>query len=420
MNEGAALDPGRMLAELRELAALTSNERGAQRVCWGEEWSRARGFLRERLEGLPVETHQDPAGNLWATLAGSSTRALLIGGHLDSVPNGGWLDGALDLLAGLEVLRRFAAAGTPPPVTVRLVDWADVEGARFGRSLLGSSACSGAIDTREVAALRDSDGTPAAELLARHGVVAERMLEARAELETAAAYLELHIEQGPVLERLGLPLGVVLGTFGVERHAVRFTGQAAHAGSTPMPDRHDAFLAASRLALEVRAIARRAGGGVGTTGAVQLRPGIPTAVAGECTLFVDQRSADAAGLERQLVAARRASEEIAGAEGVTVEWRRVWGTQPIPFSLPLIERAERAVVDTCGTSHRLASGPLHDAAEMARAGVPTAMLFVQSLRGLSHTKEEDTRPEHLELAVRALDRLADSTVEWLRASDRGR
>jgi hydantoinase/carbamoylase family amidase len=409
------LAPSRTVVELRELRELTGSAEGAQRVCWTDTWSTARSWMREKLEALPVDVEIDEAGNQWATLPGESERALVIGGHIDSVPNGGWLDGCLNVVAGLEVLRRIAEAGTPP-ISVRLVDWADVEGARFGRSLVGSSAASGTLDPEELRGLRDRDGVTMPEALAAHGVELERMKESGPQLENAAAYLELHIEQGPVLERLGLPLGVVLGTFGVERHLVRFGGQAAHSGSTPMADRRDAFAGAARLALEVRELTTQAGGGaVATTGSVVTRPGIVTAVAGSCDLSLDQRHLDADVLARLLREAQEASERIGREERLEVAWERLWHIHPIPFDPHLIELADQSIAEVAGTSYRLPSGPLHDAAEVARAGVPTVMLFVQSLRGLSHTKEEDTEPEHVELSVRALDLLAAKTIDWLAA-----
>src|SRR5438067_13528529 len=244
-------------------------------------WVKTRAWLRKKLEMLPVEIHTDAAGNLWTTLRGESERALLIGGHMDSVPNGGWLDGCLDVLAGVEVLRRIAEAGTPP-LTVRLVDWADEEGARFGRSLFGSSAAAGSMsDQDELRERRDAEGIALPDALAEHGVDLDRALEARRQLADAAAYLELHIEQGPVLESLDLPLGVVLGTFGVERHLVAWRGQAAHAGSTPMDKRRDALAGAAKLALEIRSIAGEVGdGAVCTSGGLVCRPGIVTSVVG--------------------------------------------------------------------------------------------------------------------------------------------
>jgi beta-ureidopropionase / N-carbamoyl-L-amino-acid hydrolase len=405
------LDPARTVAELRELGELTGDERGAQRLCWTPTWLRAREWLAEKVRGLPLDLEIDEAGNQWVTLRGSTDRSLLIGGHLDSVPDGGWLDGCLNVLAGLEVLRRLAE-GPPPPLTVSLVSWADEEGARFGRSLFGSSACSGTLDLDEVRGLRDREGISISEALAACGTDLERVKESGRRIASAVGYLELHIEQGPVLERLGLPLGVVTGTFGVERHLVRFRGQSAHAGSTPMDMRRDALAGAARLALEVREIAVREGG-VGTVGRATAEPGIPTAVSGFCELTLDQRHLDASGMARMLSAAHEASRRIASEERLEVEWERIWRIDPIPFDARLLDVCAAAVRDLAGSPHRLPSGPLHDAAEMARAGVPTAMLFVQSLRGLSHTKDEDTRAEHLELAVRALDEAVSNALRGL-------
>jgi hydantoinase/carbamoylase family amidase len=411
-----ALDPSRTVAELRELQELTGDENGAQRVAWTETWVRAKDWLAEKLGAIGADEETDEAGNQWFTLRGGSERTLLIGGHIDSVPNGGWLDGALNVVAGIEVLRRIAEHGEPA-ITVRLVNWADEEGARFGRSLFGSSAAAGSMsDQDELRSRKDADGQPLPDVLEDHGVDLDRALEARRQLENAAAYLELHIEQGPVLESMDLPLGVVLGTFGVERHEITFRGQAAHAGSTPMDKRRDALAAAAKLALAIRDIARRTGeGAVCTMGSCVTRPGIVTSVVETCVVLLDQRHLQADKLAAMLAEAKDASERFAGEEAVEVEWERVWAIEPILFDDELIELADTAVTEIAGRSHRLPSGPLHDAAEVARAGIPTVMLFVQSLRGLSHTRLEDTKPEHLELAVQALDRLAEKTTAKLSA-----
>ena len=400
------------MADLKELRELTGDENGAQRVAWTDTWEQAREWLRGKLDGLPLEEEIDPAGNQWWTLRGRSHRAVLIGGHIDSVPNGGWLDGALNVVAGVEVVRRLAEAGQPA-ATVRLVNWADEEGARFGRSLFGSSAAAGSMDDQdELRARRDADGVALPDALSEHGVDLDDALEARSQLEDAAAYLELHIEQGPVLESLDLPLGVVLGTFGVERHQVTFRGQAAHAGSTPMDKRRDALAGAARLELEIREIANRTGNGaVCTMGGVVTRPGIVTSVVETAECLLDQRHLDANQLAEMLSNAEAASRRFAQEEDIEVEWERIWNIEPILFDESLIELADESIREVAGgQSHRLPSGPLHDAAEVARAGVPTVMLFVQSLRGLSHTKLEDTKEEHLELSVQALDRLADKTI----------
>jgi N-carbamoyl-L-amino-acid hydrolase len=409
-----SLDPARTVSELRELQELTGDENGAQRVAWTDTWEQAREWLRGKLEGTGADETVDAAGNQWFTLRGESDPALLIGGHIDSVPNGGWLDGSLNVMAGVEVLRRLAEEGTPP-VTVRLVNWADEEGARFGRSLFGSSAAGGSMaDQSELRQLRDGDGIALPDALKEHGVDLDKALDARSELDGAAAYLELHIEQGPVLESMDLPLGVVLGTFGVERSRVTWRGQAAHAGSTPMDKRRDALAGAAKLALEIREIARRAGGGaVCTSGGVVTKPGIVTSVVETAEQLLDQRHLDADTLATMLREAKEAAERFAAEENIEVEWERIWNIEPILFDETLIGFADEAVREVSGSSHKLPSGPLHDAAEVARAGIPTVMLFVQSLRGLSHTKLEDTKDEHLELSVQALDRLTDRTISWI-------
>jgi hydantoinase/carbamoylase family amidase len=406
------LDPSRTVAELKELRDLTGDENGAQRVAWTDTWETAREWLRGKVAETGAREEIDEAGNQWFTLVGDSERELLLGGHMDSVPNGGWLDGCLNVMGAVEVLRRVAAEGRPR-MTVRVVSWADEEGARFGRSLFGSSAASGSMaDQDDLRQRRDADGIALPDALREHGVDLDEARAARKQLENAAAYLELHIEQGPVLESLDLPAGVVLGTFGVERHQITWKGQAAHAGSTPMDKRRDALAGAAKLELELREIARRTGGGaVCTCGGVVCRPGIVTSVVETAEQLLDQRHLDADRLAEMLDDAQEASRRFAQEEDVDVSWNRIWNIEPILFDERLIELADESVREVAGESHRLPSGPLHDAAEVARAGVPTVMLFVQSLRGLSHTKLEDTKEEHLALSVRALDRLVTKTME---------
>ena len=396
----AEVDAARAVANLKELRALTGDADGAQRVAWTDTWVTARDWFREQLEGIDgVTVERDAAGNVWATLPGDGDEFVIVGGHLDSVPNGGWLDGALNVVGALEVLR--ALADEPRARTLKLVDWADEEGARFGRSLMGSSACAGTLDVESVRGLQDRDGVALPDALAAHGVALERMHESGAMLDGALAYLELHIEQGPILERLGKPLGAVLGTFGVQRHAVRFTGAHAHAGSTPMDVRRDAFLAAARSALAWREDAARRDDVRATTGTVSVVPGIVTAFNGTCEVSLDQRALDAGVLADMLAAARDASARIAAEERCEASWEQIWEIEPIPFDSGLIDLADEVIAAEAGTSHRLPSGPLHDAAEMARR-IPTVMIFVKSLGGVSHTNAEDTPEEDIEASVRAL------------------
>jgi beta-ureidopropionase / N-carbamoyl-L-amino-acid hydrolase len=409
------LNPKRTVAELKELRALTGDEQGAQRVAFTATWVKARAWLRKKIEQIAgVEIHNDAAGNFWATLGGKSEKALLIGGHIDSVQNGGWLDGCLNTLAAVEILRRISEQYPgKPPATVRLVDWADEEGARFGKSLFGSSAFSGKIDMNETRGLKDKDGIRLIDALKEHGIDFEKVKDARKELRNAAAYIELHIEQGPVLLDLDLPLGTVLGTFGVERHVITFRGQAAHSGSTPMNRRRDAFLAAAKMSSEIYEIAKRSHGGVCTIGSCTTKPGIVTSVVEECRITLDQRHLDAKALQRMLDEAKSASEQFAKEGNVDVAWERIWNIEPILFNNEMIKMADAAISETGAKTHRMPSGPLHDAAEVARARVPTVMMFVQSLHGISHNKIEDTKEEHLELAVTAFDKLADKAMAWL-------
>ncbi|HWB32139.1 MAG TPA: Zn-dependent hydrolase [Acidobacteriaceae bacterium] len=415
-------DPAAVIANLRELAALTSDAAGAQRIAFTPTWQRARDWFAAKVDALPaawnVTRHRDAAGNVWVTLPGASPRSLVLGSHLDSVPNGGWLDGALGVLTALEAFtaltRQFNGR---PPFTLRIVDWADEEGARFGRSLFGSSAFAG---THTIAADRvrtDRDGVTLEAALAASGIDIDRIGDAAAERDNIAAYLELHIEQGPVLERLGLPLAAVLGTKGVERHAITFHGQEAHSGSTPMADRHDALAAAARLALEIKTIASRHADSVCTMGSVKTFPGIVTAVVGRCECTLDQRDLDAEVLAAMYADAQAASRRFANEERCTVDWSRIWSIEPIPFHPDLIALCREAIAETTSQPvdqiPQLPSGPLHDAAEVARTGIPTVMMFVQSLRGISHNKIEDTRDEHLALAVQAYHRLAAKTLDWL-------
>ncbi|HMJ97294.1 MAG TPA: Zn-dependent hydrolase [Thermoleophilaceae bacterium] len=404
----------RVLEDLRELARLTGGPDGARRVCWTDEWVRAREFLRSRLDELPVEVTVDAAGNLWADLPGEQDGFVIVGSHVDSVPAGGWLDGALGEFAAVEALRSQAERGQPP-VGLRLVDWADEEGARFGRSLFGSSACAGTLEVDEVRDLRDREGERLEDVVARHGVDLSRAHESNSQLRGARAYLELHIEQGPVLESRGEPAATVLGTCGVERHVGVFTGQAAHAGATPMGLRKDSFAATAEAALAIREIGFRHDG-VCTVGGATSEPGVVTAVAGRTEMLLDQRHLDPDKLAAMLAEAREACERAAANQGCEVELRHLWSIPPIPFDDRLIALAREAVTQAGGSDTAIPSGPLHDAAEMARL-IPTVMIFSSSSPPVSHTKEEDTPEDDLRVAIEAYGRTVDGALASAAAGD---
>ncbi len=394
-------DPNRVIADLRELAARTGGDEGSRRLCWTPEWLEARALLREELATLPVDIEQDEAGNLWAYLRGASPATVVVGSHLDSVPKGGWLDGCFGVMAGLELLRAVAAEGTPP-CTVALVDWADEEGARFGRSLFGSAATVGTLDIDKARDLIDKQGHRLEDVVAEHGVHLDGLDACQMRLADVKAYLEVHIEQGPVLESKGLGIATVTGTVGIEREYLQFSGQAAHAGTMPMPMRRDSFRAAGRFALELAEIATRHDG-VATVGFAQCWPGVVTAVPGETRITMDMRHIDTDELAAMYAEAKAAADAAASAEGCTVGWEPVFRIPPMPFHARLLDAARAAVHAVEGHDVELPSGALHDASEMARK-IPTVMIFSSSIAGLSHTKEEDTPVEHLTMAADAFHR----------------
>jgi N-carbamoyl-L-amino-acid hydrolase len=413
----------RVIADLEELAALTSTERGAQRVAWGPVWRKTREWFTAKIENeLGVTPDRDGAGNLWATLPGVTSRSLVLGSHLDSVPSGGWLDGCLGVLAGLEALRRAKAAGTPP-LTLHLVDWADEEGARFGRSLTGSAASAGTLDPHEeLAHLTDRQGVKLPDALAENGLSLDTMATAHSYFKKldAAAYLELHIEQGPVLEEMKAPVGVVLGTMGVERYNLKFTGQAAHSGAAPLHLRKDAFLAAAEFALACRAISIKCSGKtprtrvVATCGVVKVEPNFVTAVPGSTEISIDLRALDAKVLKKMLTEAKAAAAKAAKKHLVKVEWSPLLHITPRLFDERLMGIIKKTVTEVTGKAPEIPSGPLHDAAEMA-AVVPTAMVFAQSSPGISHTRLEDTPRPALDKSIRTFLIAVERTVAMLAA-----
>ena len=410
----------RVIADLQELRILTSDARGAQRVAWGPVWRKARGWFTGKVQReLGLEVTRDGAGNLWATLPGQSKRSIVVGSHLDSVPGGGWLDGCLGVMAGLEVLRRYRAAGAPPPVTLHLVDWADEEGARFGRSLTGSAASAGTLKPeQELGHLVDRDGTKLPLALKENGVSFAGMRTAHRAFRAldARAYLELHIEQGPVLESLRKPVGVVLGTMGVERFQLRFEGQAAHSGAAPLHLRKDAFLAAARFALACEEIGVSLSGKtprtrvVATCGVVKVEPNFVTAVPGAAEVSIDMRALDARVLKTMLQRARKAAAAAAKEHRVTVRWSPLLHITPRLFDPTLVRFVRDAVKQVAGSAPELPSGPLHDASEMAGV-LPTAMVFAQSSPGISHTRLEDTPLPHLDKSIRAFLGVVERTVQ---------
>lgn len=404
-DEGAK----RVAADLKELAGLTADENGAQRVAWTPVWQKTRDWFKEKAEAIGAEVVRDAAGNQWARLKGETDAAIAIGSHLDSVPNGGGLDGALGVLTGLEALRRYAGQ-TKPKKTIYVVDWADEEGARYGYSCLGSSAAGGSLNINELMGRTDLNGVKFEDAVREYGVEPEKMTEAAAQLKERKleSYLELHIEQGPVLEKTDQAASCVYGAAGVERHYIEFTGQSAHAGSFPVRMRQDAFLAAARSALAFKEIALKYDA-VCTVGQVRVEPDVTTIVPGRCVISLDQRTIDPEALKNMHQEAQQVVEQAAKEHGVRAKWSKICTVAPQLFDEHLIELCKAAVKEETGEPVNMYSGPLHDAVEMA-AQVPAVMMFVMSEGGLSHTKEEHTPAEKVEVGVRAFMRLVDKVI----------
>lgn len=424
-------DPARVVADLLELRSLTSQPvdgipqtvggrpsdgppLGSARLAWTEPWVRAREWFASTFEGIPVEITTDPAGNLWVTLPGARPDRIVLGSHLDSVPNGGWLDGCLGVLAGAEVLRGLYRDGVELPVSISVVDWADEEGARFGRSLFGSGAVGGTLEIDAVRDLVDNQGRRLGEVVSEHGVQLETVLTAGDVHSSIVASAELHIEQGPMLEAAGLRLAALHGILGVERRLVRLQGQACHAGATPIPLRRDPTVTAARMAVAIRDLGLEHDAFT-TVGVWRVHPSVPTAVNGRTEFSVDMRHLSRDVLDSLVAGLDRIVTTIAEEERVGADVDVLWSIDPIVFHPDLVEFASDVVEARSGVRHVMPSGPMHDSAEMARSGIPTVMVFVPSINGLSHTHIEDTAEADIELGVAAFDDLVRRMVPWAAA-----
>jgi len=398
----------RVVADLRELANLTSDENGAQRVAWSPTWQKARDWFSEKAIEAGATIEIDAAGNSWAKITGESEESVVIGSHIDSVTNGGWLDGALGVVAGLEILRIYDK--TKPAKTIYVVTFADEEGVVYGSSVMGSSAATGNFDVNNIINRLSKDGVSAKDLLANYHVDVENINDAKAQLEARKmiAFLELHIEQGPVLEEMNKQVACVYGVQGIERHMIEFTGQPAHAGSFPTLMRKDAFLAAAEATLAFREVALKYDG-VCTVGKVSVEPDVPTIFPGKCNISLDQRSINKDLLKAMYEEAQNITNEMAKKHQVEVKWDEIYSIDPTLFDENLVKLCQEAIIEETGEETTMFSGPLHDAVEMARIA-PTIMMFVMSKGGLSHNKDEDTPDVAIEIATRAFIRLVDKVV----------
>ena len=390
------IDRERLERRMTELARIGGRDTAVSRLGLSADEQRARDLVGAWLSKRGARVRRDAAANLFARFGGEG-KVILVGSHLDSVPEGGRFDGALGVLCAIEAVESLVDAHVRLRRPVEVVAWADEEGARFGVGLFGSAAMFGRLASG-VGDRRDRDGVSIAEALRALGERGDPVA-ARRDPAELAAYLELHIEQGPRLERAGVPLGVVSDIVGIYHARVTIRGRADHAGATLMTARADALAAASEVVLAVERMARGRPDSVGTVGEIAVRPGAKNVVPGECVFSLDLRAArDHDGLVREVLAS---VTSIAGSRGVDAsvdELARLPVTSLDPKIRDVLKRATRSVgVD----APELVSGAGHDAQNPALSGVPTGMIFVRSTGG-SHTPREFASVDDAALGAQAL------------------
>ncbi len=399
---GAAISLPRLKQHIETLSTYGRNPdgRGITRSCWSPPHEQARAWLLDRMKAAGLETRVDPAGNTFGGLAGQGG-AVLTGSHIDTVPEGGPLDGALGVLAGLECLQTIKEAGLATRRPLAVVAWSDEEG-RYG-SLFGSRAFTGKLDLEQVPFLRAVDGDPLVQAMARAGYDAAKVGEARCDPRTLHSYVELHIEQGPHLEAARVPIGLVEGIVGIRRNRLTFIGEPDHAGTTPMAWRKDAFLAACEYALKAREHIVRKGGGRSVTnfGRIELSPGVSNIVPARAVLLQEIRELDArilARLDRECAALART---VSRRRGLRAEIETLSRTEPARCA-PRVMGAVQAACETLRLRwKRMPSGAGHDAQNLA-AVTEAGMLFIPSRGGRSHRPDEMSDWKAIERGANAL------------------
>ena len=391
-----------LAADLEEAARIGADGGGVSRFAWTPELARANEWLVGRLQELGLETEIDAAGNVLGRWEEGEGTAVLVGSHLDSVPRGGRFDGALGVLAAIEVVRTLKREGVSLRRPLWIVSFNDEEGSRFQTGMLGSRAFIGDLDPE------DWRRRGVADAMAAGGFDFERLGDAKA-VDRVGAYLELHIEQGPVLEQEGLDVGIVSGIAGLLGFRVRLTGEANHAGTTPMASRRDALAGAARIVLELRDEARSRGDMTANVGILTVAPGGFNVIPGTAEFTIDARAGDADAFARAEKFVRDTLERVAAEEQLELEVAETHRKPPTPLDLELQELLARGAAAEGAMTRSMPSGAGHDAMILAKH-VPAAMLFVPSRAGISHSPDEYTSPEQCELGARVLARAVGALV----------
>jgi allantoate deiminase len=391
-----------LAAELEAAALIGADGGGVSRFAWTPELAEANAWLMGRLEGLGLETELDSAGNVLGRWSAGEGKAVLVGSHLDTVPRGGRYDGALGVLAALDAVRTLRTEGLELERPLWVVSFNDEEGSAFQTGMLGSRVFCGELD------LEDWRRRGVADAMARAGFDFDSLPRARG-VDGVGAYLELHIEQGPVLEESGVDLGIVTAITGLLGFRIRFLGAANHAGTTPMESRRDALAGAARVVLALREEARAREAMTANVGKLLVEPGGFNVIPGLAEFTVDVRSPTPEGFERAEAFVRETVKRVAAEEELGVEVSVTHRKPPVALDQGL-QDALAAAAEEEGASYRpMASGAGHDAMVLAHH-VPAAMLFVPSRGGISHSPDEYTPPEQCELGARVLTRVVRSLV----------
>ena len=397
------INADRLLADLAILSAIGGRaDGGLDRLAWSDHDLSARRWFAERIREAGLEPRVDAALNVFGHLPGTTGPWLLTGSHLDSVPNGGRLDGAYGAVAALEVLRTLVESHDPLAEQVEIVGVADEEGVRFEFGLIGSLALVGELDLSRLRDRLDWQGVPIRQVLAQAGRDVDRMIEAQQHRPSIKGFVELHIEQGPRMEAEGIDLAVVTGIVGVHRQRIQVFGTQNHAGTTPFSLRHDAGRAAARAAGELRDLVQAADlEAVANIGSMRFDPGGVNVIPGRAEFTLEVRHLEERVVRQAVDTFAARLDRICAEEGCRAELELLSWVPPAPMDATVMDALEKACKETGRQPARMWSGAGHDAAVLSRH-VPTGMLFVPSVGGISHSPRETTSDEHLILGAQAL------------------
>jgi N-carbamoyl-L-amino-acid hydrolase len=382
------IDSARLWDTIHETAKFGATPKGGvRRLTLGPEDKLVRDWFRKACEAAGLEVHVDALGSMFGLRRGRDMSKLPIGlgSHLDTQPTGGKFDGVLGTLAALEVVRTLNDAGIETEAPICIVNWTNEEGSRFAPAMMASAAYVGDFITKDILSRKDAEGVTVAEALDRIGYRGDRPVGS----QKLGSFVELHIEQGPILEAEGKTIGVVDSGQGVLWYDGKITGFESHAGSTPMPLRRDALAALSEIVLAMEKIAIKHGpNAVGTVGEAVIAKPSRNVIPGEIAFTVDCRSADAAIMEALDRDLRKAAAEIAARRKVDVMLDLVWRKPPTHFDSRLVDAVEHAARTLGYSSRRITSGAGHDACNLNTI-IPAAMVFVPCKDGVSHNELED-------------------------------